>query len=116
MTTPHRLVGLWPGVWPYHQSEGVGLHLVGTPTDPDALIRGMAQHGCHPYAGLRIVQRLNASGEDRLTVQFALDFKAIRALMAEAGIAMTVIAPQPDWVPRSHDGAWPAEFLPQRFR
>lgn len=114
--TPTRLDGLWAGAWPYEHHEGVGLHLVGVPSSPEAFIRAMAQHGCHPFAGKRIVDRLTKNGEDRLTVQYTLNFHAIHNLMADAGVQMAVIAPQPNWHQRFNDGPWPREYLPERMR
>lgn len=104
---------LWQGEWPYKSYEGVGLHLVGLPTDEHAFTLMLMQHSCHPDATKRIIERIRTNGEDRLTVMSALHFDKIAVEMAALGVTMKIIPPQPGWEPRFPKSEWTEEMFNQ---
>lgn len=105
------LRGLWEGPWPYSCSEGVGLQLVGLPSDIFAFEFLLNQHSCHPKAVARILTRLRQNGFDKLTVMVGLKFHEIQLGLDKLGVRMTIIPPQPGWTANFEDGSWPKDAL-----
>lgn len=98
------------------REHGVGLRLDGYPTDEKKFYWIVAQEGCHPKAAKRILDRIRLGGYDLLTVMSFLKFDWIIKELAEVGVTVTYIEPQPDWTNKYQDGEWPQEALPDRFK
>lgn len=95
---------------------GVGLKLSNYPNNEEKFYWIVAQESCHPKAAKRILDRIRINGYDLLTVMSRLNFDWIIEQLAEVGVTVTFIEPQPNWTHKFEDGDWPKEALPERFR
>jgi hypothetical protein len=96
--------------------SGVGLRFEGYPSDLKRYYFILAEEGCHPKAGERILNRINNNGFDLLTVQDSLNFDWIKDNLFKIGVRMTIIEPLEDWSLKYENGPWTQEMLPERFR
>lgn len=79
--------------WPFSYSEGVGLHLVGNPTDKEKFLEVLGDFSCNRIAGMRILNDLMIVGERKVTVMFSIPLMNVFHLLKELGVEMTVIEP-----------------------
>lgn len=90
---PFCLTKDWRGKWPYSESAGVGLKLVGRPTNRRRLIELMQEKSCNPIASRRIADTLEAGRPYFTTLRAQFDFEDLKAMFASVGVRMTVRAP-----------------------
>ena len=98
-----------------NKGRGVGLKLVGYPSDEEAFFWILAQEGCHPKAVKRILERLKTNGFDLLTVMDGIYFDWVREQLKTISVEMTFIKPLDDWEPLYKDGAWDDKILNEVF-
>ena len=92
MSAP-RFGAYYSGDWPYERRDGVGLALVGKPTDVHRFIDILHGVSCNPVATRRILSELQAGRTKRTTVRANLNFVEIGDDLARVGVTMSVIPP-----------------------
>jgi len=94
---------LYDGDWPHASEYGVGLRLDGLPKSKDGFIRLLMEYSCHPAAGERIYNRIEANGFDLLTVMARLPFIILADRLSIVGVKLSVIEPDLNWMKRFDD-------------
>jgi hypothetical protein len=79
--------------WSYDSGAGVGLKLIGFPTDINKFIELLHGESCNPVATRRILKELEEKGIKYTTLMSHLNFNYIGDQLKEIGVKMEIVPP-----------------------
>lgn len=83
----------WEGEWEHSMESGVGMELIGYPTDIYAFFDLLHSEACNPAAARKILEELEQNGIKRTTVRPTLNFELIGDTLATLGVIMNILPP-----------------------
>jgi len=93
-----------------------GLKFIGLPTNVKNFYLILAEHGCHPKATHRILNRINKNGYDQLTITARVDVELVKYELSKIGVKVEFINPKENWKATYEDGKWPEWALPDKLK
>jgi hypothetical protein len=88
-----KLGKLWTNPWPWSRSLGVGLKLVGCPSDEQMFLQFLYAESCNPVAAHRILKELKEKAVKLTTVQASFDFERLEVEFERLGVSMMIVPP-----------------------
>lgn len=79
--------------WIWKLEDGVGLNLIGNPTDKETFLEILEEFSCKRVAGMRILNDLMLYGERKVTVISLIPFKMLLRKLEIVGVNMKIIEP-----------------------
>jgi hypothetical protein len=82
--------------WEHPTELGIGVSMMGVPTDPKALVLILEDFGCGPPAAHRILNLLLDGGTKVTTVTWSINVQKVAERLSAIGVNMTIVAPDPE--------------------
>lgn len=79
--------------WTWNPRAGVGLHIIGIPSEHEVFLEVLEGFSCNRIAGMRILSDLMLHGERKVTVMFHIPFTMVFKSMKSIGLDVKIIEP-----------------------